>query len=108
MSRSLERGAPVHLERVDTIADGLAPPFAGEHTLSHVEHFVDEMVRVADREIVDALRVLIQRAKLAAEPSGGAGLAALLSGRVLPAAGSTVVCVISGGNVAPDVLKNLL
>jgi threonine dehydratase len=108
MSRSLERGAPVHLERVDTIADGLAPPFAGEHTLSHVEHFVDEMVRVADSEIVDALRVLIQRAKLAAEPSGGAGLAALLSGRVLPAAGSTVVCVISGGNVAPDVLKNLL
>jgi threonine dehydratase len=108
MSRSLERGAPVHLERVDTIADGLAPPFAGEHTLRHVEHFVDEMVRVADSEIVDALRVLIQHAKLAAEPSGGASLAALLSGRASPAAGSTVVCVISGGNVAPDVLKNLL
>jgi threonine dehydratase len=35
-------------------------------------------------------------------------LAALLSGRASPAAGSTVVCVISGGNVAPDVLKNLL
>jgi threonine dehydratase len=108
MSRSLEEGAPAHLDQVDTIADGLAPPFAGEHTFAHVQAFVDEMVRVTDREIVDALGVLIQRCKLAAEPSGAASLAALTSGRVTPAAGSTVVCVISGGNIGPDVLKQLL
>ena len=108
MSRSLQQGAPAHLEEVDTIADGLAPPFAGEHTFAHVQRFVDEMVRVTDQEIIDAVRVLIQRCKLAAEPSGAAGLAALMSGRVTPAAGSTVVCVISGGNIGPDVLKKLL
>jgi threonine dehydratase len=108
MSRSLEEGTPAHLDQVDTIADGLAPPFAGEHTFAHVQAFVDEMVRVTDREIVDALGVLIQRCKLAAEPSGAASLAALTSGRVTPAAGSTVVCVISGGNIGPDVLKQLL
>jgi threonine dehydratase len=108
MSRSLEQGAPAHLEKVDTIADGLAPPFAGEHTFAHVQRFVDEMVRVTDREIVDAVRLLIQRCKLAAEPSGAASLAALTSGRVTPAAGSTVVCVISGGNIGPDALKQLL
>jgi len=108
MSRSLEEGAPAHLDKVDTIADGLAPPFAGEHTFAHVQRFVDEMVRVTDREIVDALGVLIQRCKLAAEPSGAASLAALMSGRVTPAAGSTVVCVISGGNIGPEVLKQLL
>ena len=67
---------------------------------------MDEIVRVADSEIVNALRVLIQRAKLAAEPSGGASLAALLSGRASPAADSTVVCVISGGNVAPGRLED--
>jgi threonine dehydratase len=107
MTRSLEQGAPVHLERVDTIADGLAPPFAGEHTFRHVQRFVDEMVRVTDREILDALRVVIQRCKLAAEPSGVASLAALLSGRVAPTPGSTVACVISGGNVALDLLRLL-
>jgi threonine dehydratase len=108
MSRSVQQGAPAHLDKVDTIADGLAPPFAGEYTFAHVQRFVDEMVRVTDREIVDALGVLIQRCKLAAEPSGAASLAALISGRVTPAAGSTVVCVISGGNIGPDVLKQLL
>jgi threonine dehydratase len=108
MSRSLEQGAPVHLERVDTIADGLAPPFAGEHTFRHVRRFVDEMVRVADGEIVDALRVLIQRCKLAAEPSGAAGLGALMSGKVAPTTGSTVVCVVSGGNIGLALLKQLL
>jgi threonine dehydratase len=108
MRQSLEQGAPAHLDKIATIADGLAAPFAGEHTFRHVQRFVDEMVQVTDREIVDALGVLIQRCKLAAEPSGAASLAALTSGRVTPAAGSTVVCVISGGNIGPDVLKQLL
>jgi len=108
MCRSLEQGSPAHLEKTGTIADGLAAPFAGEHTFAHVQRFVDEMVRVTDREIVDALRVLIQRCKLAAEPSAAASLAALMSGRVTPAEGSAVVCVISGGNIGPDALKQLL
>jgi threonine dehydratase len=108
MSQSLARGAPVHLDRSSTIADGLAAPFAGEHTLAHVQHFVDEVVRVSDTEITDALRLLVQRCKLAPEPSGAASLAALTSGRVVPAPGSTVVCITSGGNIGPDVLAQLL
>lgn len=108
MTRSLEQGSPAHLDKVDTIADGLAPPFAGEHTFRHVQHFVDELVLVNDAEIIDALRVLIQRGKLAAEPAAAAGLAALLAGKVSPPAGATVVCVVSGGNAGADVLKRLL
>ena len=108
MSRSLEQGAPAHLDRVDTIADGLAPPFAGEHTFAHVQRFVDEMVRVTDSQITEAVRVLIQQCKLTAEPAGAAGLAALLAGKVSPPPGCTVVCVISGGNIGLDVLKQLL
>ena len=108
MSRSLKQGAPAHLEKVDTIADGLAPPFAGEHTFRHVQQFVDEIVRVTDAEIIDAVKVLLQRCKLAAEPAGAAGLAALLAGKISPAAGSTVVCVVSGGNIGLNVLKQML
>lgn len=108
MSRSLRTGTPVHLDATSTIADGLAAPFAGEHTLRHVSHFVDQVVRVSDAEITGALRELIYRCKLAAEPSGAASLAALLSGRVTPPAGGTVVCIVSGGNVGADVLRRLL
>jgi threonine dehydratase len=108
MSRSLEQGSPAHLDKVDTIADGLAPPFAGDHTFRHVKNFVDAIVRVTDSEIVDAIRVLIQHCKLTVEPAGAAGLAALLAGKVSPPAGGAVVCVISGGNVGLDVLKRLL
>jgi threonine dehydratase len=108
MCRSLAQGTPVHLTKTDTVADGLAAPFAGEHTLRHVRQFVDEVVRVTDAEIAIALRMLMQRCKLAAEPSGAASLAALLSNRVAPAAGSAVVAVVSGGNVGPDVLRQLL
>jgi threonine dehydratase len=108
MSRSLEQGAPAHLDKVDTIADGLAPPFAGEHTFRHVRSFVDEVVRVTDSEIITAVRVLLGHCKLTAEPAGAAGLAALLAGKVSPPASCTVVCVISGGNVGLDVLKQLL
>lgn len=108
MSRSLDQGAPVHLAVLDTIADGLAAPFAGQHTLRHVRHFADEIVRVTDQDITAALGVLMQRPKLAAEPAGAASLAALLSGKVTAEAGSTVVCVISGGNIGADVLRQLL
>jgi len=108
MSRSLEAGGPVHLDKVSTIADGLAAPFAGEHTLRHVQRFVDQVVRVTDDEIVHALRLMIERAKLAAEPSGAAGLAALLTGKAHVTEGSRVVCIVSGGNLSLDRLKQLL
>lgn len=108
MTRSLAAGRPVHLDRVDTIADGLAAPFAGEHTLRHVQAYVDDLVLVDDDEIAHALRLVMQRSKLAAEPAGVAGVAALLSGAVTVPAGATVVAVISGGNIDPQLLKRLL
>lgn len=108
MTRSLERGEPVRLEDRDTIADGLNAPFAGRHTLPHVRERVDHMALVTDHEIVVALRHLLERAKLLVEPAGAASLAALLAGRVELAAGSTVVCVLSGGNVDLERLKEFL
>jgi threonine dehydratase len=108
MSRSLASGRAVHLDRVQTIADGLAAPFAGEHTLRHVQAFVDEVVTVTDQAITQALRLVMQRSKLAAEPSGVASVAALLSGAVTAAEGTLTIAVISGGNADFEVLKTLL
>jgi threonine dehydratase len=108
MTRSLERGEPVRLERLDTVADGLAAPFAGRNTLAHVQARVDEVVTVSDEAIVRAMRVLLERCKIVAEPAAAAPLAALLEGAVVPAPGTRVVLVVSGGNVDADRLKALL
>jgi threonine dehydratase len=108
MTRSLAAGAPVHLDHPRTIADGLAAPFAGEHTLAQAQRLVDGMAVVGDAEIAAALRLVMERCKLAAEPSGAAAVAGLLSGQLDVPAGSTVVAVISGGNIDAATLGNIL
>ena len=108
MTQSLQRGEPVHLDRVDTVADGLAAPFAGRHTLTHVQAYVDDLVIVSDREIVEAMGLILERCKVVAEPAAASTLAALLSGKVSLPQGCTVVCVLSGGNIDRERLKTLL
>ena len=108
ISQSLAEGAPLTLKKLDTVADGLAAPFAGVHTLAHVQRFVDEVVRLPDNEILDAMVVLMERCKLVVEPAAAACVAALLSGRVSVPSGSTVACVISGGNVGAKQIAELM
>ena len=108
MIQSLAAGHAVKLASVSTIADGLAAPFAGVRNLAHVQAFVDEMVEVDDDEILDALRFLIARAKVVAEPAGAASTAALLSGRLQISPNARVVAVVSGGNVSLDRLRTFL
>jgi len=108
MSLSLAQGAAVHLDNVNTVADGLAAPFAGEHTLAHVQARVDDIVIVNDDEIVAAMRLILERCKVVAEPAAASTLAALLSDKVSLPAGSMTVCVLSGGNVDWEGLKRLM
>ncbi|HLV33626.1 MAG TPA: threonine/serine dehydratase [Spirillospora sp.] len=107
MTRSLADGQPHHLERVDTIADGLAAPFAGEHCLRHVQAFVDQVVLVSDSEIIAAMRLILERCKLVVEPAAAASLAALLFKKVALPANVKVVCVLSGGNVDMNLFKRI-
>lgn len=94
----LEAGHSVRVES-STIADGLAPPFAGELALQICRGAVDSVL-VSEAEIADGMRFLYARAKLACEPAGAAAAAAVLAGRV-DLAGPTVV-VVSGGNSVPQ------
>lgn len=107
MTRSLETGQPYHLESVQTIADGLAAPFAGAHCLRHVQAFVDQVVLVSDEEIIQAMRLILERCKLVAEPAAAASLAALLFRKVPVPQGTAVVCVLSGGNADLGLFKRI-
>ena len=82
----------------DTIADGLAPPFAGELPLEVCRGRV-QSVLVTEDEIADGMRFLYAQAKLACEPAGAAALGAVLAGKV--EAGLNVAVIVSGGNVEP-------
>ena len=102
MRRSLDEGKPVRLERLDTIADGLASPFAGTLTYEIVRRHVDDVVLVDDDEIRAAMRLLLERCKILAEPAGAAATAALLTGKVAVRPETRAVSVVSGGNIAPE------
>jgi threonine dehydratase len=108
MSMSLAAGSPQRVEKLDTIADGLAAPYAGTHNLAHVQAFVDEMIRIPDSEILAGMRVLMERCKLFAEPSAGAAVAPLLTGRVQLPADSCVIPIVCGGNIDLERLKRLI
>jgi threonine ammonia-lyase medium form len=108
MRASLDSGHAVRLDRVETIADGLAAPMAGALNYDIVRRYVDDVVLVTDEEITSALRALLSRAKLVAEPAGAAAVAALLEHKLPLRPAARVVAVVSGGNVDLARLKELL
>jgi threonine dehydratase len=108
LRRGLDAGAPVRLDRIDTIADGLGAPATAARVIDLVRASVDDVVLVTDDAITEALRLLLERCKLLAEPAGAAGLAALLSGSVSVPAGARVAVIISGGNIDLERLRTLL
>jgi threonine dehydratase len=108
MAQSLAKGEPVRLASTSTIADGLAAPFAGKHTLAHVQALVERIIELEDSEIVTGMRALMERCKILPEPAGAAATAALLSGRIDVRPGEHVVAIVSGGNMDLERLKQLL
>jgi threonine dehydratase len=103
---SLSAGRPVRLERLGTIADGIAVGRPGDLPFAHVSRLVDEVVTVTDEDISRALLTLMERCKTVVEPAGGVGVAAALTGRV-PARTPAVV-VLSGGNIDPLLMVRVL
>jgi threonine dehydratase len=103
MRVSLDSGRAERLDAVDTIADGLAAPMAGELTFEVVRRYVDDVVLITDGAIADAVRDLLLSAKLLAEPAGATATAAVLANAIPLRDGDRVAAVVSGGNV--DIAK---
>ena len=99
VAQSLDAGEALTASGQQSVADGLMPPMTGEINVEHVRTFVDEMVQVDDDAILHALKVVLQRTKLVVEPSAVVGIAALMTGAIEPAEGTSVVAILSGGNL---------
>ena len=100
--RSLAEGKRLPPRPPVTVADGLRTAL-GELTFEVLRREVEEVALAGEAEILEAMRLLWERAKLMVEPSGAVPLAVLLAHR-LPLAGKRVGVILSGGNV--DLCRN--
>jgi threonine dehydratase len=100
--RSFRSGMRVGVDSPVTIADGLRASI-GEKTFPIVRQCVDDVVTVTEAGIVSAMRLLWERMKIVVEPSSAVPLAGILEGKV-PVAGRSIGIILTGGNVALDVL----
>ncbi len=107
LTAALQAGESVPVD-ARSVADGLNAPFAGTLALETAQERGIEIVLVEEEEIEDGMRFLYERAKLACEPAGAAAVAALKSGKMAMDEGETVVCVVSGGNVAAQTAAAIL
>jgi threonine dehydratase len=105
--RSLEAGERVAVPISRTIADGLTVSTPGAVTWELNRHQLAEVVTVTDDELVDAMRYLFRAVHLVVEPSGAAGVAALLCGAI-DGRGQRVGVVVSGGNVGIETFTALV
>ncbi|MDT5124483.1 MAG: threonine dehydratase [Mycobacterium sp.] len=98
MVAALANGAPVTLDHVDQFVDGAAVAQAGALPYAALAAAGDmvSITTVDEGAVCSAMLDLYQNEGIIAEPAGALSVAALLEADVAP--GSTVVCLISGGN----------
>src|SRR3954462_6602293 len=89
-----------------TIADGIAVKEPGELTSSILDGVLDDVVKVSDEEISEAIVLLLERTKLVVEGAGAVGIAALVEGRVGGSGPAAVV--LSGGNIDASTLITVM
>lgn len=107
-SASREAKKPVWLEQVETIADGTRTDHADPDNFEMIERLVDVLVAVTDEDIRAAMKLTVLSAKVVAEPSSSMPVAAALSKKLAVRPDEKVCFVISGGNIDPALLKEVL
>lgn len=105
--QSFRRGERVEIAPSSTIADGLRVTAPGKLTFPILQKMAEDVLTVSDREIAETLRFILFRMKMLVEPSGATAAAAVLSQR-LPRYARRVGVVLSGGNIDPEALAELL
>jgi len=91
-----------------TMADGLRTQSVGTRNFAHIQAFVDGIITVSEEQIRAAMRAIVSTARLVPEPSGAVATAALLFHAAKLPSYSKAVAVVSGGNVAPELLAEVL
>lgn len=107
MKLSLERGRPTATQPKASLADALTVSKPGSNTFPVIQRLVDDVILVSEADMADAIRALAVDQKLVVEAGGAVSVAAALAGAV-PRGDSPLICIISGGNIAPLQLSAIL
>ena len=107
MYKSVKDGAIEELDKVSTIADGIAVKKPGDLTYEICSKYVDEIVTVTDDEISAAILALMEQQKLVTEGAGAVSVAAAMFGKV-DITGKKAVCLLSGGNIDVTILSRVI
>ncbi len=99
MHRSFASGKPEAIDKVRTIADSLGAPYAAPYTFGLCRRFVDQLVRVSDQQLQQAMLLLFRDAKLAVEPAGAAATAALCGPLREQLQGKRTGVIVCGTNI---------
>jgi threonine dehydratase len=105
---SLRKGERVTIAPPPTIADGIRVTTPGALTFPVLKDRLTDVLLVSDDEVRQAVRFLVFRAHVVAEPTGAVGAAAVLAGKLPLGRGARVGVVLSGGNVDPELLIDIL
>ncbi len=108
MLNSVDDGKIETLDKVQTIADGIAVKTPGDLTFEMINKFVDGIVTVSDDEIALAILTLLEQQKLIAEGAGAVPVAAVLAGKVPDIENKNVCCLVSGGNIDVTILSRVI
>ncbi len=107
MYESVKQGKVVELDKVSTIADGIAVKKPGDLTFEMCSKYVDEIVTVSEEEIATAILTLIEKQKTVAEGAGASSLAAAMFNKA-GLKGKKSVCIISGGNIDVNIISRII
>lgn len=105
MKASLDAGHVVTLDRVETIADGVAVKTPGDQIFPYIQKNIDDIITIPDDELVDAFLDMMEKHKMIVENAGLLPIAALSH---LKCRGKNVVPVLSGGNMDVITISSLV
>ena len=107
MYESRKQGEVIELDKVATIADGIAVKKPGDITFEMCQKYVDEIVTVSEEEIATAILTLMEKQKTVAGGAGATALAAAMFDKA-NLKGKKSVCVVSGGNIDVSILSRVI
>ncbi len=107
-TESYRQGKLVWLEKTDTIADGTRTDHANANSFELIRQRVDSLATVSDDAIRQAMKLIVSKAKIVAEPSSSMGIGAVLQGKLHFDASQKVCFVISGGNNDLNLLADVI
>ena len=105
LAASFAKAAPTEVHRIPSFVDGIGASSVLPEMWNLVRPLLEGSLVVSLKEIVSAIRLLVERNRVVAEGAGGSSVAAALAGK---AGKGRVVCIVSGGNIDTEGLGKIL